>query len=98
MPEIEEIAKVFKALSDPTRLKLVQLLLQNDKLCVNAMTLKAGVTQSAVSQHLRVLRDVGLVNAERMGFHIHYSVNSNFIDKYKALIEKNFRKSLTIGD
>ena len=73
MDEIERLAQVFKALSDPTRLRLVKLLSGNAPgahpgevcsgggfLCVNAQAHKLGVTQSAVSQHLRVLRQAGL--------------------------------------
>ncbi len=54
---IEEQAAFFSALSDPTRLKLFKLLHQQstpDALCVNALAALLGVTQSAVSQHLRV--------------------------------------------
>ena len=79
MGEIEELAEIFKALSDPTRLKLVRLLSEQSEgectgpcngtgfLCVNALAHKLGVTQSAVSQHLRILRQAGLVRGERRG-------------------------------
>jgi ArsR family transcriptional regulator len=63
MDEIEELAEIFKALSDPTRLRLVKLLGEHGgALCVNALAHRLEVTQSAVSQHLRVLRQAGLVN------------------------------------
>jgi ArsR family transcriptional regulator len=74
----EEQAAVFSALSDPTRLKLVKLLCRQrdpDALCVNALACLLGVTQSAVSQHLRILKAIGLVKGERRGYHIHYYVN-----------------------
>ena len=64
MDEIEKLANIFKALSEPTRLRLVNLLSKNDgALCVNAMSHMLGVTQSAVSLHLRILRQTGLVRA-----------------------------------
>jgi len=74
----EEQVAVFSALADPTRLRLVKLLCQQkepDALCVNALASILGVTQSAVSQHLRVLKAIGLVRGERRGYHIHYSIN-----------------------
>jgi DNA-binding transcriptional ArsR family regulator len=52
-----------------------------DALCVNALAALLGVTQSAVSQHLRVLRAIGLVKGERRGYHIHYFVNRAMLDR-----------------
>ena len=61
----QELAELFKSVADPTRLRLVKLLAESPHaLCVNALTARLGVTQSAVSQHLRVLRQAGLVNGE----------------------------------
>ena len=63
-----EQAAVFGALADPTRLKLVKLLCRQrepDALCVNALAGLLGVSQSAVSQHLRLLKSVGLVKGEK---------------------------------
>ena len=45
-----------------------------------------GVTQPAVSQHLRVLKGVGLVNGKRQGYHIHYSVNSEALEHCRDLV------------
>jgi ArsR family transcriptional regulator len=83
-----EQAAVFSALADPTRLKLVKLLCRQrdpDALCVNALAALLGVTQSAVSQHLRVLRAIGLVKGERRGYHIHYFVNQDVLEKCRKL-------------
>ncbi len=96
MDEIEELAGIFKALSDPTRLRLIKLLSGcspgecNGALCVNALAHKLGVTQSAVSQHLRVLRLAGLVRGERRGHFVHYSLNQDRLKKHKA----NLRETL----
>ena len=82
----DEQAAVFGALADPTRLKLVKLLCRQrdpDALCVNALAGFLGVTQSAVSQHLRVLKAIGLVKGERRGYHIHYFVNQDMLEKYR---------------
>jgi len=72
---IEEAARLFAVLSDPTRLALVRLLSRQDEtkpLCVGALARRLGVSQPAVSQHLRVLKDVGLVRGERRGPRVHY--------------------------
>jgi len=78
----EEQATVFSALSDPTRLKLLKLLCRQrdpDALCVNALAYLLGVTQSAVSQHLRILKSIGLVRGVRRCNHVHY-----YVDRDKA--------------
>ncbi len=88
MQEIKKIANFYKALSDPTRLKLIKMLCENEWLCVNALTKRLDVTQSAVSQHLRVLKQLGLVESERRGYHIHYSLNKDFLKQYNSKISK----------
>ena len=75
---IEESVAIFGALADPTRLKLIRLLCQQREgraLCVNALASLLGVTQSAVSQHLKVLRSIGLIKGERRGYYIYYFID-----------------------
>ena len=84
-----EQAAVFSALADPTRLRLVKLLCRQrvpDALCVNALASLLGVTQSAVSQHLRILKSIGLVKGERRGYHIHYFINSDALERCRNLV------------
>ncbi len=76
--ETEELAAVFKALGDPTRLKLVRFLhdlKEPEAVCVNALAGVLDVSQSAVSQHLRVLKNVGIVKGERKGNSVHYALD-----------------------
>jgi ArsR family transcriptional regulator len=87
--DTEEQAALFGALADPTRLKLVKLLCRQrtpDALCVNALAGLLGVSQSAVSQHLRILKAIGLVKGERRGYHIHYFVNRNILKHCQELV------------
>ncbi len=81
-------AALFGTLADPTRLKLIKLLCrqQPHALCVNALAGILGVSQSAVSQHLRLLKSIGLVRGERRGYHIHYYVNADVIKGYRDLV------------
>jgi len=97
MENTEEFAEIFKALSDPTRLKIILLLgdctpgiCQGGRLCVNALSQRLGVTQSAVSQHLRILKHAGLVYGEREGSFMHYSINSDGIKKCTAWFNNAF--------
>ena len=85
----EEQVTVFNALADPTRLRLLKILCHQQApsaFCVNALAGLLGVTQSAVSQHLRVLKSIGLVKGERRGYHIHYLVNHDALDHCRSLI------------
>ena len=109
MNEIEELAEIFKALSDPTRLRLVKLLSEQSPgecpgecsgkgfLCVNALAHTLGVTQSAVSQHLRVLRQAGLVQGERRGPFVHYSLNQDGLAQYKAALLETLGEDFATG-
>jgi ArsR family transcriptional regulator len=96
MDEIEELAEIFKALSDPTRLRVIKLLTENEFLCVNALTQRLNVTQSAVSQHLRILRQVGLVIGDRKGYHIHYSLNHDLLTQYKTRLLETFGENFVV--
>lgn len=71
--QIPTIRRVAKALGDDTRLRLVDLLLGHE-LCGRAIAVRLGVSEAAVSQHLRVLKQAGLVEAERRGRFRHYRV------------------------
>lgn len=87
--DTEEQAAFFRVMGDPTRLKLLKLLCQQHKphaLCVNAFAYRLGITQSAVSQHLRVLKAIGLVRGERRGYRVHYFVNPEAIEHFRTII------------
>lgn len=74
MKDSRRLARMLKALAVPARVRIVQLLKER-ALCVGAMTARLEVTQGAVSQHLRILRDAGLVVDERRGYYVHYRLN-----------------------
>ena len=89
MNEIEELTEVFKALSAPTRLKLVKLLGEHEgALCVNALARRLDVSQSAVSQHLRILRQSGLVKSERRGSSVHYLLDQDNLKQFSAKLRE----------
>ena len=104
MDEIEKLVEIFKALSDPTRLRLVKLLndckpgvCEGGALCVNALARRIGVTQSAISQHLRILRQAGLVNGARRGSFMHYSLDPAGLEKYRAALRETLGEDFVSG-
>ena len=68
-----ELTAALKALSDENRLLILRLLGRRDY-CVRALARQLGVSQAAVSQHLKVLREAGLVTGEKRGYFLHYAV------------------------
>ena len=104
MDKVEKLVELFKALSDPTRLRLVKLLndcqpgvCKGGPLCVNALAHQLGVTQSAVSQHLRILRQAGLVRGAREGAFIHYLLYPQGLDKYKAALQETLGEEFALS-
>lgn len=69
---MRELATVFKALSDGTRLQIMALILRHGQLCVCEVERILGVTQSKASRHLRYLRDAGVLEDERDGLIVNY--------------------------
>jgi len=85
----DEITGILKLLSVRTRIKILELLKKGD-LCVNALSAGLDVTQGAVSQHLRLIREAGIIKAEKRGCYVHYSLNGKILAKCFKEIEKFF--------
>ena len=91
MLQTHNLARFFKALGDETRLNLVALLARQTPgklLCVGRLARELGVTPSAVSQHLRVLKDLGLVRGERRSYRIHYFLDQERLAEYRAMMHE----------
>jgi DNA-binding transcriptional ArsR family regulator len=75
--EAKELADAFKALSDLTRLRILYLLATDTTgtLGVSDLAAQLGISQPAVSQHLKVLKHEGIVASERSGFHVYFTFN-----------------------
>ena len=89
MADARKLTKVFRALSVETRVRIVQLLKEN-ALCVNALAARLEVTPAAVSQHLRVLRDAGLVEVDRRGYFSHYRLAPEAAEGCRTVIDSLF--------
>ena len=72
------LAEVFKALSDPTRVRIISALL-HDELCVHELADAVGASQSAVSHQLSTLREMRLVRFRRDGRHVFYALDDDHI-------------------
>ncbi len=79
---LQAVCQKLRILSVETRLRMLSLLAKRD-LCVGALACQLGVTQGAVSQHLKILRDAGLVTAEREGYYVHYRVDREALSRWQ---------------
>ena len=76
----EEQAKLLKALSHPTRLQIVTLIRKHQP-CVKNMEGILGISQPNLSQHLSLLRNIGVVEAERDGNQVCYKIKNQMVLK-----------------
>jgi ArsR family transcriptional regulator len=80
--QAERTAKVAKALGDPIRMQLVDVLKKHaGKVCVCELVPLFGRSQPTVSHHLKVLREAGIVGTERRGLWAYYYVNSEALEE-----------------
>lgn len=69
-----ELARMFKALSDPARVKIMSMLLNADEVCACDFSAVIDKTAATTSHHLKLLRDAGLVVTEKRGTWVYYRV------------------------
>ncbi|NLL66434.1 MAG: winged helix-turn-helix transcriptional regulator [Clostridiaceae bacterium] len=82
-----EITSVLKAIADETRFKMLKLLLQHNY-CVRALSRNLELSESAISQHIKVLREAGLLIGVKKGYYMHYEVDRNTLRKLSSKIEE----------
>ena len=80
-------AKLFSLLGNEVRLKIVRLFLCYEKMCVCDLADVLDMKQSPISQHLRKLKDGGVLKNKRDGMTVFYSIEENVSDTLKKIIE-----------
>ncbi len=91
-----ELSVFLKALGDPTRFLIYQQLLIR-KHCTRSLSKKLGFSEAAISQHLKILREAGLVYREKYGYHTHYLPSQESLDYLAKAFEQMREQSLTIN-
>ncbi|MBC2857196.1 MAG: metalloregulator ArsR/SmtB family transcription factor [Bacilli bacterium] len=76
---MEKEVKIFKALGHPLRLEIINLLAGKEDLCVCEIQEKFGITQSNLSQHLRILKEADILGSKKSGGWVHYSLKNKKI-------------------
>lgn len=83
-----ELAKTFKALGDPVRLRLLSMIASRDggEVCVCELTPAFELSQPTISHHLKLLRQAGLIDCERRGTWVYYWVLPSVLDRLGAFL------------
>ena len=84
---MKSFIKVMKALSDPGRVKIIKAL-EHRSLCVCELTEALGLAQSTVSKHLKTLEEAGLVDFQKDGLWVNFSLNGSPDNRYAKTMLK----------
>ena len=87
----DNTVKMLKALADQTRFNILETLLVKNY-CVSALAKELSLSESAVSQHLKILRKADLVIGEKRGYYTHYLVKRENLEKLAENINKLAQK------
>lgn len=91
--KISESTEILRALAHPLRLKILEFIDQNEEINVNKIYNTLNLEQSITSQHLKILRLAKLVDANRDGKYIYYSINYDRLHNSIESLE-NFKQSI----
>lgn len=84
---MEQIVKVFKALSDETRLKIL-IIISKRNICAKGIAKHLSISEAAVSQHIKTLKDAGVIVGEKTGYYVNYKLQESvFLDIKKFINE-----------
>ncbi|MGW2207996.1 ArsR/SmtB family transcription factor [Streptomyces sp. NPDC001781] len=94
--QAEELAKVFKALGDPVRLRLLSMIASRagGEVCVCDLTPAFELSQPTISHHLKLLRQAGLIDCERRGTWVYYRLVPQMTDRLAGILTRPAAGSL----
>ncbi|MBF6057651.1 MULTISPECIES: ArsR/SmtB family transcription factor [Thiomicrorhabdus] len=89
IPSLDDYSQIFKALSEPMRLRILNLLMQRESLCVCQLVEHLQAGQSLISRHLSYLKNTGWVDSYRQGAWMHYQINEERLDTINSTLFKS---------
>lgn len=84
--QYSKIAEICKALSDPNRLMILNMLSENDELCACKILEKFEITQPTLSHHMKSLCQCGLVESHKVGKWTHYNINQAVFKEFYTVL------------
>jgi DNA-binding transcriptional ArsR family regulator len=96
----EARARIIKAMAHPTRLFLVDELSRNGERCVCELTELVGADMSTVSRHLAMLKEAGIIEDDKRGAQVYYSLRMkcvlSFFDCVETVLQRNAKERLKV--
>ena len=92
-----EVSKIFKALSDDTRVKIAYALTVENELCVCDVANIIGSTTATASHHLRLLRNLGLAEYRKEGKLVYYSIQNKYFKNLIDVAFSQYKEGESIG-
>ena len=92
---MKEKVKVFKAIGDETRLKIL-ILLSSKNICAKGIAKHLEISEAAVSQHIKVLKEANLIIAYKNGYYVMYELNNEVLEESKNFIDILIHKDVDL--
>lgn len=96
-PEQNKIANIFKAFAHPARIAILEELINKNSCVCGELVSEIGLSQSTISQHLKELKDIGLIQGEISGTKTCYCINPEYFNEAKELINSFLNKKLLLN-
>ncbi|MFQ6615310.1 MAG: ArsR/SmtB family transcription factor [Fidelibacterota bacterium] len=92
----KQAVKVFKALGDPTRYRIIRLLLETEELSCGDFDREFDISKPAMSHHYRILENADLITTRKQGLHVFVSVNLDVLNRFIPQFEGAHLKQKTV--
>ena len=84
---MEKISLIFKALADVTRLKIL-IILSKRKICAKGISKHLNISEAAVSQHIKILKETGIIIGEKVGYYVYYDLQEALLSEIMRFVEE----------
>lgn len=93
--KLNRMAAVFKVFGDMNRLKIIKMLASEmgGTLCVSDIAEQLGVSQPAVSQHIKILKNIEILIENKVGFRVYYQIDNTMMKRLNVEINDLFNKA-----
>lgn len=84
---MEQVVQIFKALGDETRLKIL-IILSRRRICAKGIAKHLDISEAAVSQHIKILKEAGIIVGVKVGYYVHYDLQEKVLLELLKFIEQ----------
>ena len=84
---MDQVVQIFKALADETRLKIL-IILSRRRICAKGIAKHLDISEAAVSQHIKILKEAGIIVGEKVGYYVHYDLQESLLVEVIKFIEQ----------